>query len=106
LERGDVLVLGAPRDARGHEQRGRRYAVVLQSDALLPYSTVIVAPTSTAARAADFRPEIRVQRARTRVVVDQLAALDVDRLGDRVGRVSGRELAELDDALALVLDLS
>jgi mRNA-degrading endonuclease toxin of MazEF toxin-antitoxin module len=54
--------------------------VIVQTDALLPYSTVIVAPTSTAARRTDFRPEIRLQRTRTRVVVDQLAALDLDRL--------------------------
>ena len=32
--RGDVHLLRAPWDARGHEQRGPRYAVVLQSDYL------------------------------------------------------------------------
>src|SRR4051794_23553898 len=57
--RGDVHRLRAPRSARGHEQQGSRYAVVVQSDAL-PLSTLIVAPTSTSARPASFRPEINL----------------------------------------------
>ena len=47
----------APRANRGHEQRGTRFAVVVQSDSL-PLSTLLVAPTSTSARAASFRPRI------------------------------------------------
>ena len=57
--RGDVYELKASRDARGHEQRGNRYAVVVQSD-LLPLSTLLVAPTSTSARPTSFRPEIEI----------------------------------------------
>ncbi|WP_139811621.1 type II toxin-antitoxin system PemK/MazF family toxin, partial [Mycobacterium avium] len=53
--RGEVFRLRAPRPARGHEQSGSRYAVVVQSDQL-PLSTWLVAPTSTSARAASFRP--------------------------------------------------
>jgi mRNA-degrading endonuclease toxin of MazEF toxin-antitoxin module len=36
----------------GHEQRGRRLGVVVQSDALLPRQVVLDAPTSTSARSA------------------------------------------------------
>ncbi|TAM87040.1 MAG: type II toxin-antitoxin system PemK/MazF family toxin, partial [Jatrophihabitans sp.] len=43
--RGEIYRLRAPRDARGHAQHGRRYAVVVQSDQL-PLSTWLVAPTS------------------------------------------------------------
>ena len=42
-----------------HEQRGRRFGVLAQSDALLPRSVVQVAPTSTSARPATFRPVSR-----------------------------------------------
>lgn len=47
--RGDLYRLKAPRDSRGHEQAGQRYAAVLQSDDL-PLSTWVIAPTSTGRR--------------------------------------------------------
>ncbi|MFA4841099.1 MAG: type II toxin-antitoxin system PemK/MazF family toxin, partial [Agrococcus sp.] len=52
--RGDIYRLKAPRDARGHEQTGSRFAVVVQSDDL-HLSTWLVAPTSTGRREASFR---------------------------------------------------
>lgn len=56
--RGEVFRLPSPRRARGHEQRGARYAVVAQADEFLALSTVLISPTSTGARAASFRPSI------------------------------------------------
>lgn len=102
--RGEVFRLRAPRDGRGHEQSGGRYAVVVQSD-LLPLSTWLVAPTSTSARAASFRPEVQVQDQPTRVLAEQTAAVDPSRLGERVGQLSFDELRQVDAALRLVLSL-
>lgn len=102
--RGEVYRLKAPRDARGHEQRGQRYAVVVQSD-LLPLSTWLVAPTSTSARPASFRPEIELDGQLTRVLVEQTAAVDPSRLGDLAGRLALHELNEVDHALRIVLGL-
>jgi mRNA interferase MazF len=102
--RGDVYRLKAPRDARGHEQRGNRYAVVVQSD-LLPLSTWLVAPTSTSARPTSFRPEIEIQGKTTYVLVEQTAAVDPERLGEMVGHLTGHELAAVDAALRIVLHL-
>ncbi len=102
--RGDVHRLRVPRDARGHEQSGARYAVVVQSDDL-PLSTLLVAPTSTSARAASFRPEISIEGGTTRVLVEQTAAVDPNRLGDLVGHLRFDELRQVDAALRLVLDL-
>ena len=102
--RGDVHRLRSDRQAKGREQRGGRLAVVLQSDHL-PLSTVVVAPTSTSALAADFRPLINVAGTATRVLVEQLAAVDLSRLGEQVGRVSREELSSLDDALRDVLSV-
>jgi mRNA interferase MazF len=102
--RGDVYRLSAAKRARGHEQKGVRYAVELQGAITL--STVIVAPTSTRAGPAVFRPEIDLDGTTTRVLVDQMAAVDVAlRLGDMVGRLSAREMAEVDLALRLLLGL-
>ena len=96
--------LRLPRGA-GHEQHGRRYGVVVQSDALLPRSVVLIAPTSRSARAASFRPEVEVDGERTRVLVEQVGAVDVGRLGDIVGRLSPEEQWGVDAALLTVLGL-
>lgn len=104
--RGDLYRLRAPEDARGHEQAGSRYAVVVQSDDL-PLSTWIIAPTSTGRRAASFRPEIEVNGVKTRVMVEQLTAIDPQvRLGEFAGRLDGSEMHAVDAALqaALALD--
>jgi len=104
VRRGDVLSLRLPRGV-GHEQHGSRLAVVLQSDALLPRSVVLVALTSVSARAASFRPEIEVAGRRTRVLVEQAGAVDVSRLGRRVGRLTPEEQWEVDAALMTVFGL-
>ena len=57
MQRGDVYRFKVPKGI-GHEQQGERFGVVVQSDALLPRSVVVVAPTSRSARPASFRPEI------------------------------------------------
>ena len=100
--RGDIHRLRSDRQAKGREQRGVRLAVVVQSDHL-PLSTVVVAPTSTAARSADFRPEIVVDGTTTKVLVEQLAAVDLSRLGELVGTVSPEERIAIDEALRDVL---
>jgi mRNA interferase MazF len=99
-----VYRLRAPRDPNGHEQRGQRFAVVVQSD-LLPLSTWLVAPTSTAARPASFRPEIDIEGTPTLVLAEQTTAIDPQRLGPCVRRLSLHEMAELDAALRTVLGL-
>jgi len=103
--RGDLYRLKAPKDARGHEQAGDRYAVVVQSDDL-PLSTWIIAPTSTRRRGASFRPEIEIDGAKTRVLVEQLTVIDPQlRLGEFAGRLDTEEMQAVDAALRAVLAL-
>lgn len=103
--RGDVYRLRAPKDSRGHEQAGARYAVVVQSDDL-PLSTWVVAPTSTGRREASFRPEIEIGGTPTRVLVEQLTVVDPQtRLGEFAGRLGGAEMQAVDTALLAVLGL-
>lgn len=102
--RGEVFRLRAPRESRGQEQSGARYAVVVQSD-LLPLSTLLVAPTSTSARPASFRPEVVVAGRPTRVLTEQTAAVDPSRLGDRAGRLTLEEMQQVDAALRIVLSI-
>lgn len=102
--RGEVYRLRSPRGARGHEQTGIRYAVVVQSDAL-PLSTLLVAPTSTSALSASFRPEVVIDGRETRVLAEQTAAVDSSRLGELAGHLSFEKLRRVDAALRLVLDV-
>ena len=102
--RGDVYRLAAPKDARGHEQSGSRYAVVVQSDAL-PLSTLLVAPTTTKSFPAVFHPEIELDGTTSRVLVEQTRVVAPERLGTFAGRLDAHELTEIDRALRIVLGL-
>ena len=105
MRRGDVFVLRLPKGV-GHEQRGRRLGVVVQSDAFLPRSVVLVAPTSAGARPASFRPEIEIDGDSTRVLVEQIGAVDVHRLGDLAAHLTPEEQWGIDAALLTVLGLA
>jgi mRNA interferase MazF len=103
--RGEVFRLPAPRGARGREQRGARFAVVVQADEFLGLSTVLVSPTSTRARPASFRPAITLEGEETRILVEQTTVVDPQRLGQSAGRLDANELRSVDEALRLVLGL-
>jgi mRNA interferase MazF len=90
---------------RGREQRGARYAVVVQADEFMALSTTLVSPTSTSARPATFRPTIELDGKETRVLVEQTTIADPQRLGRSAGRLDADELRAVDDALAAVLGL-
>ncbi|HEX9855947.1 MAG TPA: type II toxin-antitoxin system PemK/MazF family toxin [Acidimicrobiia bacterium] len=104
MRRGDIIALRLPKGA-GHEQLRRRFGVVVQSDAFLPRSVVLVAPTSRSAKAASFRPEIDIDGTSTRVLVEQVGAVDVQRLGDLAGHLTPEEQWGVDTALLTVLGL-
>lgn len=102
--RGDIYRLTVPKGI-GHEQHGDRYGVVVQADEFLPRSVVIVAPTSLSAKHASFRPEVQLGGRTTKVLVEQIGAVDASRLGELSGHLSAEELWGVDDALTTILDL-
>ena len=106
MERGDILELRAGRKLRGHEQRGSRYAVVVQSEDYWPTSTLVVVPTSQSAQTREYRPLVEVRASKTTALVDQMGAADISRFGEHVGSVSAAELDEIDSAIILFLGLS
>ncbi|MCP4100970.1 MAG: type II toxin-antitoxin system PemK/MazF family toxin [Lentisphaerae bacterium] len=102
--RGDVYRFKLPKGV-GREQHGDRFGVVVQADEFLPRSVVLVAPTSRSARAASFRPEIDLAGETTKVLVEQVGAVDASRLGEFAGHLSPEELWGVDEALLTVLGL-
>ena len=104
MQRGEVYRFKVPKGI-GHDQQGERFGLVIQSDSLLPRSVVIVAPTSRSARPASFRPDVEISGGATRVLVERLGAVDVQRLGRRLGRLTASEMWAVDEALLTVLGL-
>ncbi len=105
MVRGEVFRLPARRSPREHEQRGARYAVIVQADEFLNLSTALVAPTSASARPTSFRPTVNLDGVETRVLVEQTTVVDPQRLGPSAGRLDASESRSVDDALALILGL-
>ena len=79
--------------------------MIVQADEFVGLSTVLIAPTSRSAAAATFRPEVEVAGETTRILVEQLRAVDRERLGEQASRLTAGELRAVDDALELVLGL-
>jgi len=71
----------------------------------LPLSTLLVAPTSTSAKRATFRPEVEILGQATRVLVEQTVAVDPSRLGEPAGRLSLSEMQQVEASLRLVMGL-
>lgn len=104
LRRGDVFWVDFGRRA-GHEQEGRRPAIVVQSDLYLALSTVWVIPASTSARAdVDFHVPVTVQGRRTLALVEQLTTIDKARRlksENHLGHLSPEEMAEIDEMMRI-----
>lgn len=106
--RGGVYALKARRDSTGHEQQGRRYAVVLTATRFLAASRWQVVPTSTSASGAIVRPEIDLggEFGRTVALVDAVDSVDPEhRLGDMVGFLGQDDMRSIERALVLLLGL-
>ena len=104
--RGDVHRLTA-HDARGHEQHGPRFAVVVLASRFDHLSTWLVVPTSTRARPFAFRPTIEIPgHGETLALCDALTAVDPQaRLGELVGYLQLEAVQRIDYALSGLLDL-
>ncbi len=105
--RGDVHALRAPKQARGHEQRGPRYAIIVQARRFVHLSTVLAIPTSASAGPAIYRPDIGVPgHGASRALCEGLNAVDpAVRLGAYLGTLTYAEMQDIDSALRLLLDL-
>jgi mRNA interferase MazF len=80
--------------------------MIVQADALLALSTVVICPTSRSAFSASFHPEITVLDQTTQVLCEMVGAVDARALGEHIGHLAQDELQAVEDALLLmVLDL-
>jgi mRNA interferase MazF len=74
---------------RGSEIRKTRPALVISPDdmnGVLP--RVIVAPLTSKGQALGCRPQIRFKGKRARILLDQIRAIDKQRLGEKMGAIA------------------
>jgi mRNA interferase MazF len=79
--------------------------VVVQASAYEHLSMWLVAPTTTKSFESMIHPTVALLDEEVRVLIEQTTAVDPQRLGEFVGRVSGGELMQINEALRAVLEL-
>ncbi|MGH3544533.1 MAG: type II toxin-antitoxin system PemK/MazF family toxin [Mycobacteriales bacterium] len=102
--RGDIYRLKAGKNASGREQHGPRYGIVMQSDAVIR-STVVVVPTSASAIASDTRVPLAFKGIETYAMTEQMAVVDLRRLGDKVGHADHQTMHDIETAIRLLLGM-
>lgn len=79
----------------GHETKKTRPAVIISPDELnQSLATVIVAPMTTSSLNRPYRVPVVFGGKKGLVLIEQIRAVDKDRLVKRVGRVPGKTLVE------------
>jgi mRNA interferase MazF len=102
VHRGDVFLVDL-NPTRGGEIRKRRPCLVVSPNELnVHLRTFIVAPLTTGGHPYPFRIPCRFARKIGFVVLDQIRAVDQERLVRRVGRISPSTLA---NALAVLQEM-
>jgi len=104
--RGAVYKVNLGEEKRGHEQRGRRYGLVV-SPSSMAWSVATIVPTSRIARDAVFRPTLELMGVPTRFLVDQIRSIDTRFIdGVPVVYLERDAMAEVEHAINRYLGLA
>ena len=91
----------------GGETRKQRPAVIISSDAANRYLNrlQVVPMTSGVDRVYPSEAAVRVGRRQSKAMADQLTTVSKQRLTNRMGRLSGSDLAKVEHAIMIQLGL-
>lgn len=103
MEKGDIYRIH-PYPA-SYSRQEIRLGVIVQSNALLKLSTVLIAPISQNAQCSSFRPKITIKGETAHILIDQIWPIEVSRFGQLVAQLSPEENWAIEEALKIVLDL-
>ncbi len=105
--KGEVYQLRPRKDAKGHEQKEKRYAIVVTASRFSHLTQWMAVPTSTSARPYIFRPHVELPGlGMTYALCDGTLAVDpVQRFDKQVGYLSAVDMQQIDYAFQQVLDL-
>lgn len=102
--RGAVYRVDLGDAKRGHEQRGRRYGLVVSPTSDWTVATIV--PTSASARPMQFRPTLDLLGRPVVYLVDQIRSIDTSFFyGDPVHYLGHHELMEIETAIVRYLGL-
>jgi mRNA interferase MazF len=104
--RGDVYRVALD-PAKGTEIRKTRPAVVVSNDSCNAFGTRVVVLPVTSNVSSLFQGEARIDVSGkpARVLGDQIRSIDKSRLRSRIERLTASEMAAVEDALRITLDL-
>lgn len=102
IEKGDLFRVNFP--GHGHQLSGPHYAVVVSDEPYNWMSTVVVVPFSSGAQPAPWRVETTINGTATRAMVEQVGAVDIAWLQQKLGSLAGTAaMDEIDEQLAQML---
>ena len=115
MARGDIVTVELPAalGQGGHEQAGQRPAIVVQTDVMHQnLSTTMVVPLTSNLKALSFPHTFLIDPSRQNglvkqsvLLVFQLRAIDKRRYGNRIGRLEGNYLQQLETEMRDLLGL-
>lgn len=107
VRRGDVYYVNNNRGQRGNEIRKDRPAVVVSADFLNKHSgdVVVVFLTSQPKKDMSTHVTIRTTGRVSEALCEQPTTISVERLNNRIGSVTDREMQQIDIALQIALKL-
>ena len=107
VRRGDVYYINNNRGQRGNEIRKNRPAVVVSADFLNKHSgdVVVVFLTSQPKKDMSTHVTIRTTGRVSEALCEQPTTVSVERLNNRIGSVTDREMQQIDIALQIALKL-
>lgn len=107
VRRGDVYYINNNRGQRGNEIRKDRPAVIVSADFLNKYSgdVAVVFLTSQPKKDMSTHVTIRATGRVSEALCEQPTTISVERLSNRIGSVTEREMQQIDIALQIALNL-
>lgn len=107
VRRGDMYYINNNRGQRGNEIRKDRPAVVVSADFLNKHSgdVVVVFLTSQPKKDMSTHVTIRTTGRVSEALCEQPTTVSVERLNNRIGSVTDREMQQIDIALQIALKL-
>lgn len=108
VRKGDVYYVLPGKDCNGSEQDGYRPAVIVSNDANNIHSGVVEIVYCTTKKKRMYLPtHVRITSIRRKCIAlcEQITTVDKQRFKDYQGHLSEEEMAEIDEAMLLSLDI-
>lgn len=107
IKRGDIYYIGKY-PTIGSEQQAGRPAIIVSNEKNNQHSSTVEVVYLTTQPKADLPTHVTISSAPRESIAlcEQVTSVSVDRIGDKMGRLTNREMTQVDIALLVSLDLT